>query len=79
MYESKGLYYCGVCHTAYETPVKATACEKRHDIVTLSFTPRELQSLVNFIVTEDLRMLEPTVYTKIKNALANVNRAKKGV
>lgn len=79
MYESKGFYYCGVCHTAYETPVKAIACEKRHDLVSLSFTPKELQSLVNFIVTGDMSLLEPTVYTKVQNALTNINKAKKGI
>jgi hypothetical protein len=79
MYEKDGLYYCGVCKTAYETPLKAVGCEKTHDQILVSFSPSEIQSLLTFILTRNNEYLEPTAWIKLQNALSNFHRAKKGI
>lgn len=79
MYEKDGLYYCGICRTAYETPIKAVGCEKTHDNILVSLSQKEIQSLITFILTRDESSLEPTVFIKLQKALSNSQKAKKGI
>lgn len=76
MYSKDGLYYCSICKTAFINPLLADSCEKSHDSIIISFTRKEVQSLLNYLISGDFDYLEETVIPKIQNALINTQRAK---
>ena len=76
MYKKDDLYYCSICKSAYINPLLADSCEKSHDSIIISLTRAELQSIVNFFVTQDIEVLEPTVFQKLQRALINAQKSK---
>lgn len=60
-----GDYACSYCRKVYTHPEKADECRNEHDLVYLPLSPKDANSLLNFVFSGDTRLLKDVKFVPL--------------